>query len=1032
MSSTIQSRTLAGRSLHLRLGWLVKLRHFFVDHLWLFLFPLVIPALLPFYTEGLPRSFDGGLHLLRISLLDRYMRQGMLFPRWMPELLLGHGYPLLNYYAPGSYYLVEALHWAGLDLYTAFIVTLVAFVIGGGLGMYFLARDIFGRQQPGAVLVAALAYLYGPYLLTNVFIRGAIAEAGAQALLPWIFWSVRRLLTNERPARYLLPVVFSLGGLALMHNITLLFAPPVLLVYIALHWWLGGRRRVTLVWMAVALLGAMGISAFFWLPALLERPYLGDTVIDMLKRVWLAGNVWKWENFLDRSWIFNYSFARPQRLGLMQLVLGIGGFVLARRFTGEWLYWGLVALAAGVMMSAWSLPLWLASDILSIAQFTWRLLSILSLPLALFAAGLLVRLRPGWPQVLVTPALLALIVWAHTPRLGWIDVFDAATVDLSLPVFLQVEVDKDIIEGGTANPSIQEFRPRWAAETLELQPLPAITSPALIEEIQANSFGLQATVTTTTTTPLIFNDYYFPGWRILLDGAQSLQPYPSTNLGLLTVDLPPGRHTVQATWVGTDVQRWSGWLSLLTLGVLVLIVIRQPGWRVAAVAPVVCLVFGLVATVQRPALTELAPPAQAIDKAGLKLLGYRWERQADAIYFYPYWQVATPPPPGLRARWQLQASSGRVLVDVTTSPYFNAYGAANFPAGALVDDAYRIPLPPGLPADEYWVALTVGASRNELLQKPVIVGQVQIGEPVPQQAAPRQAAQMQVSNQARLIGFDLNGARRPLLATHEQPAVVKAGAYLRYRLHWQALRTPTQNYHAFVHLVDSRSQPLAQQDQLPGPFFRPPLLWDPYRSVTDGYLLRVPVDAPSGLYWPAVGMYNFTTLERLPLFIEGEEEVRYEYRLPPVKVLNPPTQEPTQRLNLQMGNLGNLWGYDLSLSTLQVRAGESFAVTLYYRANGADKGNYTRFLHLYDAGQGMAAQQDGPPQGGVNPTSAWLPGEVIADRVELLIPAGVAPGDYTLYAGFYDSTNGTRLPLVDGGQPLPDNRAVLTTITVIP
>ena len=31
---------------------------------------LAIPALLPFFVEGLPRSFDGGLHLLRLSLLD--------------------------------------------------------------------------------------------------------------------------------------------------------------------------------------------------------------------------------------------------------------------------------------------------------------------------------------------------------------------------------------------------------------------------------------------------------------------------------------------------------------------------------------------------------------------------------------------------------------------------------------------------------------------------------------------------------------------------------------------------------------------------------------------------------------------------------------------------------------------------------------------------------------------------------------------------------------------------------------------------
>jgi uncharacterized membrane protein len=264
MTSSIQSTTLPERRIRLRLEGIRSVRQFFLDHLWLTLLPLAAPALLPFYTEGLPRSFDGGLHLLRISILDRYIRQGMLFPRWTPELSLGHGYPLFNFYAPSSYYLVEALHWVGFDLYTAFILTLAGFVIGGALGMYLLARDSFGPQHPGSALVAALAYLYGPYLLTNVFLRGAIAEAGAQALLPWIFWAMRRLIYAEQPARYLLPVVFSLGGLALMHNITLLFVPPVLLVYVAVHWWRNGRRWTSLRWITLALLAAMGVSAFFW------------------------------------------------------------------------------------------------------------------------------------------------------------------------------------------------------------------------------------------------------------------------------------------------------------------------------------------------------------------------------------------------------------------------------------------------------------------------------------------------------------------------------------------------------------------------------------------------------------------------------------------------------------------------------------------------------------------------------------------------------------------------------------------------
>ncbi|MEZ4718085.1 MAG: hypothetical protein R2851_18630 [Caldilineaceae bacterium] len=44
------------------------------------------------------------------------------------------------------------------------------------------ARALFAVEQPWPALVAgSVAHLYSPYLLTNVYTRGAIAEVGAGA-----------------------------------------------------------------------------------------------------------------------------------------------------------------------------------------------------------------------------------------------------------------------------------------------------------------------------------------------------------------------------------------------------------------------------------------------------------------------------------------------------------------------------------------------------------------------------------------------------------------------------------------------------------------------------------------------------------------------------------------------------------------------------------------------------------------------------------------------------------------------------------
>ena len=73
----------------------------------------------------------------------------------------------------------------------------------------------------------------------------------------------------------------------------------------------------------------------------------------------------------------------------------------------------------------------------------------------------------------------------------------------------------------------------------------------------------------------------------------------------------------------------------------------------------------------------------------------------------------------------------------------------------------------------------------------------------------------------------------------------------------------------------------------------------------------------------------------------------------------------------------------------------------------------------------MVAQSDGPPAGGLLPTYAWDPGEIVADPHNLWLPDRLAPGDYTLIAGLYTQPGVVRLRT-----PTGDDFAVLRTYTV--
>jgi hypothetical protein len=1010
----------------LRLGW-----RWLSARLWLTLPLLAIPALWPFVQEGLPRSFDGGLHLLRLGVLDYHIRHGTLYPRWAPDLMLGYGYPVFNFYAPSTYYLAELLHLLGFSFYFSFMAAFVILILSAGFGMWLLATSSFGAEQKWSALVAATAYMVAPYLFMNVFISGALAATGAQALLPWIFWSVRRLLQAKHPALYVLPVAFTLGGLAVTHNLTLLFLPPVLLSYMVILWWQAGRNWRTLGWAGLSLVAAMGVSAFFWLPLIVEQPYLADTARIISETALLPRSFWTWHNFLDWSFAYRHNFDRPIRLGLVQLGLGVAGFALARRRDVEWLFWAFVALISGLIMGSWALPLWLNNSILSITQFPWRLLAVTSLPLALFAGGIVLFFRRQSLQVASALILLGVIILAHQPRLSWMDVFAPSGTDVTLPVFAQVEVDKGVLGGGEGNSSIQEFRPRWVDRTLVLAREPKQTAQKIDLRLErGNAYDLDLHVT-SAGGPFRFNNFYFPGWQVTLDHHTTLKIYPSTNLGLLTVDLPAGDYDLQLSWVGTPVQSWAGVISLFTLGGLVWFSWRQRLQPWLTVAPCVLLIFGVVAFYWPRTLLPIETPTQIVEANGVRLLGLRTERiDSGHLYLYPDWYVVGAPSTTWRVQWQLLDDHGAVQAETLAYPYFNTSRASNWPPGTLVDDAYVLALPPGLRAGAYRIAARLGATDAELAQPARLVGSFTLVAPIPGQAAPSNPLNVQVGDAIRLVGFTATASGQPLTFADGKPTIVSSGAYLRYSLDWQATATIAKNYHGFVHLTDIAGRPLVQEDQLPGPFFRPPLLWDRYYGQRDIYLLRIPADASSGLYWPEVGMYDFDTRERLPVRAERQQTPDDHFRLPPVKIVNQASHAPTQRIAAQFGDMANLLGYDLTLPAAGLYAGDHFAVTLYYQSKAVTAGDYTRFLHLSNTPSGMAAQFDSPPQQGGNPTWSWTPGEIIVDRVELQVAEHASPGKYTLYLGFYDpKAGGARIPArKTDGKEFPDDRVVLTEI----
>lgn len=994
---------------------------------------LALPALWPFLQIGLTLSADGMLHVLRTALLAIYQQEGVFYPRWMPDLVLGYGYPLLSFYGPATYYLASLFVLMGADAALALLLTFVALLLAAGAGVYLLVYDLAGeadsRRRHAAAMVGAVAYLYAPYLLINIYARGAVAEVGAQMLLPWILWFLRRIFYAANPAPAVLGFALSTALLAVTHNISLLFMPPMIMLYGAaviwqartLPWPLGKRVGVAILAGAAAL----GVSAFFWLPLLLERSNLAATAFAIAAR-YVGENTWTWSNFLDASFPFEYSTAIPFQLGVVQVLLAVIGFMMLPRRTAEW--WALLAaaLAGSLLISAWALPLWLNSDVLLIAQFPWRLLAVVSLPLAIFPAGIVLRVRSQWAAA-VALAIAGVIIASQRPTATAFMPLLNQPAAIGRPATAQFEFQTNAF--GTSSSS--EFLPRWAGPNLfgdaDTNVLYA-SRPELRLEMAAPVLT-EAVITTTAPIELNVSNFYFPGWSATIDG-QPLELRPDPERGTQTFTTPAGVHRVVISGTGTALQQAATWVSLITLAtVAVGVWFTGKRRRWLAIVPLLGLLVGLSTSLQPPPRpAEWRPMNVDVGGDKLELLGYRHViGEGRLLHLFPTWFVHQPTQG--KIHWQLVDAEGRMVTETGGDAFFNTLRLASIPAATFFDDAYQIALPPGLAAGEY--TLRAGVATSGEPPTFVTVGALQLPAIPPAAAPSMNRLDLRFGDAVRLDGWHVrvDGRAAPDSA---QMLVLRPGQVLEHTLFWRADGAVDDNYHGFVHLLDHTQQAVRQHDKTAGSLLAPARLWNAFYAQPDTYRIVIDESMPGGLYRPTAGLYRFAgDGQRLPITDADGQALGTEIALPAIKVLAKPNGTPTQQVNVRLGDWGMLQGFSMTPDVTDIAPGDVMTLTLVYKANAPAPVDYTRFIHMHSPALGMAAQQDAPPLNGGNPTTSWVAGEQIVERVTLQIAPNAQPGEYTMWFGMYDPATGERARLTDSArQPLQDHQFSLMTLRV--
>ena len=717
---------------------------------WVLVLVLALPAIHPLLRAELPRGGDTGLHLYRLVELDHCLRQGLFFPRWMPDLVYGYGYPLFNFYAPLSTYLTEILHLLGLAFVPALRAGFILCLLGSGLVMYLFGREVFGER---AGVIAAVAYVYAPYLLYNHYVRGSLSDALAFVWFPLLFWAFRRLALGGE-LRYLVVGASTYAALVLTHNVSSLAATPVLLIYlVALGLWRGRALR----WRAViaALVLGLALSAFFWLPALAEKQF---TRIELF----MAAPEYDYRlNFLTLGELLGppapvdtgcMNPDVPIQIGLLQAMLGGVPLVLAGRLRNE-RRWSVTAFALAVVglgfmtlpPSAW---LWAHLPLIRYFEFPWRLLSPATFALAVLVGGAIAALENTFRRRWAAPIVAALVVVA----------FFVASVPSLYPRYNPPQASSPTLADVTTYQqqshalgvtSAGEYVPRWAVDPPRGPAFPGMDEGApLAAKVDLASLPPGATITPLQERPtaarwrvsaaedwsLMVLTFYFPGWQATVDG-QPVPVEPTGPRGLIHFAVPAGEHVVTLRFVETPVRLAGDVLSALALGVLIVLAVtawrRRASrlwpvpiplrWREGAVLALLggALLLTKVAYLDRhdtplkwgfdgQRVRGMQHPTMVNLGNGVTLLGYDLPRTVvrpgETLPVTLYWKTAQPLTVDYSTFAHVVAPDFYVLAQQDNA-HPGRYPTTRWGTDEYNRDVHEIPIPPGVPPGTYQLAV---------------------------------------------------------------------------------------------------------------------------------------------------------------------------------------------------------------------------------------------------------------------------------------------------------------------------------------
>jgi len=552
------------------------------DTFWLLLVIVVsVISIYPLFHKGF-YSFHDEAHIANLYEMTRGISMGEIPPRWSPDFSYNFGLPFFNFYYLFPFYLGAFFYLIfKISLFWSLKLVFLLSVPFSGMAFYFLMKKYFSKIT---AFSGAVIYMFTPYRAVDLYVRGAVGELWGFVAMPLVLLGYVNLIEKRNLKNFLLCSI-ALAFLIITHNLTLVIFSPIIFAAGCFLLISSQKKLSSLVSVFLATLFGLLISAYYWLPAMMEKKYMQPgTPFNPFDHFPFI------KQLLFPSWGYGVSTWGPY--DGMSFQIGIVNLLLIILVSISLLFfWEKILSVNKKMMITFVLLFFSYLFLMNIrSSFIWKIL-----PLGEY-------LQFPWRALTVTTFLSSFFV-------GFIECFPFKKLSKTLPVLLAVlsviltfqyfkpqkylEVTDnyylkrffaDRVSSGKSEKESLEYA-NWTESYIPLtiwtekrpESLPGKKiemEDGIISYKEVSPINLEVEIQAKKESEVIVNNYYFPGWKAFVDGKETeikiLEP-----LGNMSVPVVAGEHKMSVNFSETFIRSLADKISLFSIMIIFLLPFLQ-------------------------------------------------------------------------------------------------------------------------------------------------------------------------------------------------------------------------------------------------------------------------------------------------------------------------------------------------------------------------------------------------------------------------------------------------------------------------